>query len=534
MSPFELWERYCRYACTVPDIGLELDVSRIDFDDAFLSSMEAPMEKALDAMAALEAGAKVNIDEDRQVGHYWLRAPDRAPHDSIGRGITKTVEDIHRFAKDLYSEAISPERGDGFYVVLVIGIGGSALGPQLVADALGVGDDHMLIRFLDNTDPDGIDRILLELEEVLPQTLTIVVSKSGETKETRNGMIEVAHAYKRAGLNFARHAVAVTGEGSALHEQAARERWLRTFPLWDFVGGRTSVTSAAGLLPAALQGIDIDALLEGARLCDEATRERDMRKNPAALLSLMWHRAGEGRGRRNMVVLPYHDRLALMGKYLQQLVMESIGKARDRRGRSVHQGLTVFGNKGSTDQHSFVQQLREGPDDFFVTFLDVLCDRDGSSMKVEEDVTSGDYLHAFRLGTRAALTGAGRQSITISLEELTARSLGALIALFERAVGLYAELIDVNAYHQPGVESGKKTAAAVLSLQRRVFKLLRQQPNARMTPPQIAEVLGESNEVETIHHLLRHAARNRDHGVTRTRGRTIGEDRYGAGKVSVE
>src|SRR5439155_1901687 len=119
-------------------------------------------------------------------------------------------------------------------------------------------------------------------------------------------------------------------------------------------------TGPVGLVPAALQGIDIDAMLAGAADCDRATRVHDTRKNPAALLALMWHHATGGRGNKDMVVLPYKDRLLLFSRYLQQLVMESLGKQLDLQGRRVDQGLAVYGNKGSTDQHAYVQQLLEG------------------------------------------------------------------------------------------------------------------------------------------------------------------------------
>jgi glucose-6-phosphate isomerase len=171
-----------------------------------------------------------------------------------------------------------------------------------------------------------------------------------------------------------------------------------------------------------------------------------------------------------MVVLPYRDRLEVFSRYLQQLVMESLGKRLDRQGQVVHQGLAVYGNKGSTDQHAYVQQLRDGIDNFFVTFLETLDDpADVPSLDGEQP---GDFLEGFLQGTRSALSEGGRQSLTITLARFDECSLGALIALFERAVGLYAELIDVNAYHQPGVEAGKKAAAVVLSLQGRLEALL--------------------------------------------------------------
>lgn len=526
MNRLELWDRYRQYLCAVGSLGLEVDISRMPFDPAFLDSMADPMQKALAAMEAIELGAKANASEDRQVGHYWLRAPALAPNEAIRGDIEDVLDGIRSLAGDVHAGILQPQRGDGFYIVLVIGIGGSVLGPRLICDALGRNDDRMVVRFIDNTDPDGIDRVMGELEEVLAHTLTVVISKSGGTKETRNALLEVERIYERAGLDFAKHAVAITSEGSALHELAVGEGWLRTFPVWDFVGGRTSVTSAVGLVPAALQGVDFDAFLVGARDCDLVTRERDVLKNPAALLAMMWRFAGEGCGKRNMVMLPYCDRLSLLGMYLQQLVMESIGKEKDRDGNVVHQGLTVFGNKGSTDQHSLVQQLQEGPDDFFVTFINVLRSGDGPSTLVEEEVTTGDYLHAFWQGTREALSEAGRQSISITCHELSARTLGALIALFERAVGLYAELVNVNAYDQPGVEAGKAAAASVLDLQRKAFGHLRANSDSEMTPVEIAAAIGEPHAVEAIHHLLRHATTDPIHRIRRIEGATPLDTRY--------
>ena len=523
-----LWCRYQQYLCQVPSIGMSLDISRMSFGDDLFGQLAEPMAGALSAMAELEGGAKANRDEDRMVGHYWLRAPGMAPDDAIRSGIEDAVAAVKQLADDVETAVIKPERGEGFYVVLVIGIGGSALGPRLIADALGTADDPVLMRFLDNTDPDGVDRLLAELDDALEQTLTIVVSKSGGTKETRNGMLEVAAAYERRGLSFARHAVAITCEGSQLDQQATSQRWLKVLPLWNWVGGRMSATSPVGLLPAALMGVDVDAMLEGARLCDEATRATDVMKNPAALLAMAWRDAVTNRTRRNMVIIPYRDRLALLGRYLQQLVMESLGKARDRDGRKVHEGLTVYGNKGSTDQHAYIQQLREGTNDFFATFIRVRADRAAPSLAVEEGVTSGDFLDAFWQGTRDALTEAGRESITITVDQLDARTLGALIAFYERAVGFYAELINVNAYDQPGVEAGKKAAGVVIDLQRRAIDHLRQKPGEGYTADELATALEAPHAAERIHHLLTHTAANPDHGLKMTPGATIAATRFAA------
>ncbi len=526
MNANDLWQRYQQYLFTDNDTGLRLDISRMPFEESDFTEMADAIATAMGNMAKLEKGAIANKDENRMVGHYWLRAPKLAPESELTEEIESTVEDIKTFSQDVFSGTIAPPGSDGFYVVLVVGIGGSALGPQFVSDALGQADDPTIVRFIDNTDPDGIDRVLNELGEDLASTLTIVISKSGGTKETRNGMVEVAAAYEKHGLDFAKHAVAITGEGSALSKKAEDERWLRIFPMWDWVGGRTSETSAVGLLPAALQGVDIDELLAGARACDELTRRTQTLENPAALMALMWYVAGNGQGDKDMVVLPYCDRLVLFSRYLQQLVMESLGKQFDRSGNEVDQGLTVYGNKGSTDQHAFVQQLRDGLDRFFVTFIEVLQKRNGESLEVESGVTSGDYLHGFLHGTRQALWDRGRSSMTITVNKIDTRTVGVLTALFERAVGLYAELININAYHQPGVEAGKQAAGEIIDLKYAIMAAFRKQTSDTPTAMELAEAIKQPDRVEDVHHLLTHLAANAGSGVKRVDGHSPKEARY--------
>jgi glucose-6-phosphate isomerase len=265
-----------------------------------------------------------------------------------------------------------------------------------------------------------------------------------------------------------------------------------------------------------VQGVPIDRLLSGARAMDAATREKDTRRNPAALLALAWYHATDGRGAKDMVILPYKDRLELFSRYLQQLVMESLGKERDLDGRVVHQGITVYGNKGSTDQHAYVQQLRDGVHNFFVTFIEVLRDRNGRSRDVEPRVTSGDYLEGFLLGTRRALGESGRESLTITVPDVSPETVGKLIALYERAVGFYASLVHINAYHQPGVEAGKSAAAAVLDAQRRALAFLTARRGQRFTAEEIAAGAGLADEIETVFKVLEHVAANPDHRIRRT------------------
>ncbi|HJZ89654.1 MAG TPA: glucose-6-phosphate isomerase [Gemmataceae bacterium] len=505
MTGAQLWQRYRRYLSRIPSLGLTLDISRMGFADGSLEGLDLPIFAAFRDMDALEKGAIANPDENRMVGHYWLRAPGLAPTPEIAAEIRKTVEDIKSFAAKIHGGQIRPPKANRYTGVLCIGIGGSALGPMFVADSLGdPATDRMRIDFIDNTDPDGIDRTLRRLAGRLPETLCVVASKSGGTPETRNGMLLVTDAYKAAGVDFPKQAVAITMAGSRMDKTAADEGWLARFPMYDWVGGRTSELSAVGLLPAALQGLDIDGLLAGAAACDEATRDRNLKNNPAALMAVMWYHATGGRGQKDMVVLPYKDRLLLFSRYLQQLVMESIGKQLDLKGNRVEQGLSVYGNKGSTDQHAYVQQLREGVPNFFAVFIRVLEDG-GSSREVDPGATAGDYLHGFLLGTRAALYENGRESMTITIPRVEARTVGALIALFERAVGLYASLVGINAYHQPGVEAGKKAAASVLSLQAKVLASLSDRP---LTAEQIAADAGSPDAVESVHLILEHLAAN--------------------------
>jgi glucose-6-phosphate isomerase len=368
------------------------------------------------------------------------------------------------------------------------------------------------ISFIDNTDPDGIDLVLGQLGAKLSTTLVLVISKSGGTPETANGMKEVQYAYEQRGLDFNRYAVAITGEDSKLDKLAKEQGWLDTFPMYDWIGGRTSELSAVGLLPAALQGIDIMAMLDGARIMDEATRIADLKQNPAALLALAWYFETNGKGEKDMVILPYKDRLLLFSRYLQQLVMESLGKEKDLDGNPVYQGIAVYGNKGSTDQHAYVQQLREGVNNFFATFIEVLSDRatGNKGPELEPGIFAGDYLSGFWQGTRQALYDNGRGSITVSIPEVTPRSVGALIALYERAVGLYGFLVNINAYHQPGVEAGKKAAAAILDLQKKVMTVLEAETagSNSLSLEQLATKVGQPEAIETIYHIVRHLDAN--------------------------
>jgi glucose-6-phosphate isomerase len=510
-----------------PELGFASDFRLAEFPQDYISQTQDLLKDAYSSMKALEAGAIANPDEARMVGHYWLRKPELAPTTEMIEDIRNTLEKVKQCARRVKTGKLASPSGS-FTDLLVIGIGGSALGPQFVGKALAKpsGDD-LVAHFFDNTDPDGMDFTLSQIGQKLATTLVLVISKSGGTPETRNGMIEAQSAFQKEGLNFSKQAIAVTGQGSKLHQISEKENWLDFFPMWDWVGGRTSETAAVGLLPAALQGFDIDQLLDGAANMDELTRSEDTPRNPAAMLALSWYWLTAGTGAKDMVILPYKDRLELFAKYLQQLIMESLGKEMNLEGKKVNQGIAVYGNKGSTDQHAYVQQLREGIPNFFATFIEVLKHREGESVEVDEfGMNSGDYLHGFFLGTRDALLEKGRRSITLTIDQVDARSVGMLIALYERAVGYYATMIGVNAYHQPGVEAGKKAAARILAVRKQVEDWMSANPECPTNAEQLSLNLNINEQVDWVFKILESLSANQPRKFVRESAKSSLNDTF--------
>jgi glucose-6-phosphate isomerase len=497
------WQRFCDLLWYHDDLGIWLDISRMHVNTSHLDSMQSSFEKAFGAMQDLESGSIANADEQRQVGHYWLRNPQMAPSDDVRTHIAREIDLIEQFGKDVIGGVVKAPNGEAFTDVLWIGIGGSGLGPLLMIKALQTHGQGLPFHFFDNVDPNGMSAVLTGLGDKLKTTLVVTVSKSGGTPEPHLGMEQARHRVEAQGGSWAGQAVAITMLNSKLDQQAKEESWLKRFDMFDWVGGRTSITSAVGLLPGALIGCNIREFLAGAAQMDEATRVPDLRRNPAALMAASWFVAGDGKGKRDMVVLPYRDQLEVFSRYLQQLVMESLGKRLDRDGNEVHQGIAVYGNKGSTDQHAYVQQLRDGVDNFFATFIECLQDVD--DIPVIKNERPGDFLDGFLQGTRSALTEGGRQTMSITMRRFDAYRLGALIGLFERAVGFYGELVNINAYHQPGVEAGKKAAAAVLNLQSRVEAVLKD--GASRSVSEICQALGDGTD-ESVFWIMRHLTGN--------------------------
>ncbi len=480
------------------------------------------VHKALNEMKALEGGAIANPDENRMVGHYWLRNSKIAPTKQISDEIDEALEKISVFVNKVHSGEIKSSEGKLYKNAIVIGVGGSNLGAKFISSALQSDSDKLKLYFIDNTDPVGIDKTLSSLKASLGETIVIIISKSGGTVETRNGMLETQNFFASNNIDFFSNAVCITQIGSKL-DKYGEGNWLEVFPMWDWVGGRTSVLSAVGILPLSLQGVDYNALLEGASYADTLTRLDTPEINPALIMAKLWLLKTNGVGGTSMVMLPYRDKLELFSKYLQQLIMESLGKEKDLEGNIVNQGLAVYGNKGSTDQHSYVQQLIGGSDNMFVNFISVLDDEREDEIIVSDNSTTGDYLNAFLMGTEKALLNAGKHNFTITIPELTAYYIGLLVALYERAVGYYAIFIGINPYHQPAVEYGKKAANEIICMKNDIIVLLEKNKDKKMSANEIAEGIA-SKDVRAVMKILAHLSKNNK--IIKVDGETLLDNKY--------
>lgn len=499
-----LIERNREYKLTDGKYGFSINFADMKFDQSDLNGLSKKFAAAHKEMIKLEDGAIKNPDENRKVTHF----SDRTEYPK-----SKLFTQVEKFVAKVIKGKITGSTGKAFKSVIVNGIGGSALGPQLMQFAINgpywnelskSKRNGLKIYFLDNTDSAGF---LDVLQVVKPETtLTLTISKSGGTQETKNNLTAMENYYKELELDFNGHAVAITMRDSKLWKHAEKSKWLKILEMAESIGGRTSETSIVGHVPAAMAGIDFKAFLDGAINMDEWTRKEKVLENPAYMLAAMWYIAGKGKGDRNMVIVPYSDRLILLSRYFQQLVMESVGKELDLDGKTVHQGINVFGNKGGTDAHAFIQQLNDGRDDFFVTFIEVL--KDAMPIPLDENMKMGDYLHGFQAGLVEALRSKGRQVIQMQIDEVNEFNLGMIIALYERAVAVYAELININAFHQPGVQAYKLAANGILELREKLIDKLLEMDEISGTAADISAAVGMPEQEAEIASLLDKAAEN--------------------------
>lgn len=336
--------------------------------------------------------------------------------------------------------------------LLLLGIGGSALGARALHTALG--SDGPTLFVLDNIDPHTVQKTIdtiLSNDPTLKHTVVTVISKSGETAEIHSLLMVVEQAMGNATF------VAITGESGPLFEYANKKQWA-TLPVPDGVGGRFSVLSPVGLFPAAMCGIDIEALLKGAREMDARCQQTE--NNPAGCLSASLVGAMQ-EGKHIHVMMPYCDRLVDFARWYVQLWAESLGKINEN-GESV--GPTPLVAIGATDQHSMLQLWREGPKDKVIGFIKVLETENvelGNSALSDSQSwlcgkTLGDILNAQQEATNKAVLDAGQATWCMALARLDAYSLGECIALWQATVAVAGRLLGINAYNQPGVELGKK------------------------------------------------------------------------------
>ncbi|MFL5402836.1 MAG: glucose-6-phosphate isomerase [Gemmatimonadales bacterium] len=387
-----------------------------------------------------------------------------------------TVRAIKTFAEGL---------GQAHDHVLVLGIGGSALGAKALLNALrrpawNEWDDEAREFFprltvLENVDPTSV---AAALERIDPRRVLVnVISKSGGTAETMAQYLVVRSWLEQTlGPAAHRHLVFTTDPSrGALRELAQRDH-VATLDVPPDVGGRFSVLSPVGLLPAALVGIDVDALLAGARRSLDRSEAESLLQNPAALYAALHWAADAQLGARIHVLMPYTDRLREFAEWYRQLWAESLGKRVDRGGKVIHVGPTPVAAVGATDQHSQVQLFMEGPFDKAITFMTVadfggdlpIPSPAGVSEELPADLeylpghTLGELLQAEYEATSAALAQMGRMNCTLRLPDLSAETIGEAIMFFQIATGYAGAWYGIDPFDQPGVELGKRLTYAAM------------------------------------------------------------------------
>ncbi|MCX7885866.1 MAG: glucose-6-phosphate isomerase [Verrucomicrobiae bacterium] len=386
---------------------------------------------------------------------------------------TKLADEVRAIATEI------AERCDDF---VVVGIGGSALGNIALQSALNHPFYNMLPRGTrrgprlhvpDNVDPDRINGLLDVLD--LQRTVFNVITKSGGTAETMAEFLVFREALiRRLGQKRAVEQILITTdpEKGELRE-IVRRCGYRSLPIPPDVGGRWSVLSAVGLLSAAVTGIDIHKLLEGAAEMDRACkRSGQLWENPALTGATLHYLMDKAKGKNIHVMMPYSHALRDVAEWFRQLWAESLGKRLDRAGRIVHNGQTPMSAVGATDQHSVMQLYIEGPFDKVVTFLTVdefgtNCDipcafEEFESVRYLGGHTLAELLNAEAKATELALTQSGRPNCAIRLPKIEERTVGALLYLLQMQTAYAGELYQVNAFDQPGVELGKINTYALM------------------------------------------------------------------------
>ena len=424
-------------------------------------------------------GAVMNTGEDRLVLHHLTRGqvdgPVRKEGKDLGAFYRSQLEKIRTFTEQVHQGTLKGSTEKAFTSVVQIGIGGSDLGPRAMFLALEnavSGKKFLDAHFISNVDPDDAAAVVASVK--LETTLFILVSKSGTTQETLANENFVREKLQKAGLNPDRHMVAVTSETSPL---AKSSRYLASFFIDDYIGGRYSSTSAVGatILALALGWEVVERFLKGAHEADVAALEPDPRKNAALMDALLgvWER--NALGYPSTAVLPYSQALSRFPAHLQQLDMESNGKQVNRFGQPLKYatGPVIFGEPGTNGQHSFYQHLHQGTDTVPLQFIGFLESQAGDDV-VSEGSTSQTKLKA-NLAAQIVAFAKGqthenankmfpgnRPSSLLWNTKLTPEALGALLAHFENKVMFQGFLWNINSFDQEGVQLGKLLTKSVL------------------------------------------------------------------------
>ena len=364
--------------------------------------------------------------------------------------------------------------------VLVLGIGGSALGGLAVTEALLEPYWNLLTKeqrknfprifFLDNIDPDSISGLLKVLD--LNKTLVNVITKSGDTAETMSQFMLIRDIMQQElGDDYRKHIVATTDKKMGVLNHIANQEGYKIFYVPDDIGGRFSVFSAVGLVPFALVGLDVDQMMNGIKDMDLALKNTDINHNIAAQSALIHYLMDTKLGKKLSVLMPYSSRLKYVSDWFVQLWAESLGKACNNNGEIVNIGLTPIKALGATDQHSQLQLYNEGPNDKLVTFirvenfdktLDIPKTFEYTGIGYLGGKTINDLMNAEADSTVASLMDFSRPTLTISIEKIDEYNIAQLLYLFEVQTAIIGELYNINTFNQPSVEQARNYMYALM------------------------------------------------------------------------
>jgi glucose-6-phosphate isomerase len=458
--------------------GFDLLYSTQRVDDAVLNGLQqlADQSGAVDQFLEMKRGAVMNKiegheSENRQVLHTACRDifSDSPYITEASQQAKQQLAKLKTFLTELDKGLLTNSRGENFTDYINIGIGGSDLGPRALYTALSAfSRENRKVHFISNVDPDDAAAVLKKID--LSRSLVGVVSKSGTTLETRTNEEMVRAAYSSAGFDSNKHFLAITGQGSPMDNP---EKYMRSFHMYDYIGGRYSATSMVGAAMLGF-GLGFDAvmdILRGAHAMDLAAEERDIRKNPALLLALLgiWNR--NFLGYETVAVLPYSQALLRFPAHLQQCDMESNGKSVTRSGQNVSYatGPIVWGEPGTNGQHAFYQLLHQGTATVPTEFIGFRQNQQDLDLEIR-GTTSQEKLVANLLAQALALaTGrpdnnpnrfftGNRPSSILMADKLDPFTMGSLLALYEAKIVLQGFIWNINSFDQEGVQLGKVLA----------------------------------------------------------------------------